>query len=860
MPARYYQGTSVQGPVKESAARTFREVVDTFRMPPTLGITRAAFLALDKKERNEAKQVPFFTPACFEESTSKRTYQNAKECNLLFIDLDEQKDGKCPAAPFVANPDLLYAALGDFNFIAHTTASSTPEKPRMRIVIDASGIPLRSYVSAVLTIGAMLGVTINAESKVAVQPMFLPTLFSDSNGADHPVLAYRFENVTFLPEHISSNLPNAPQKLNGHSHPNAGTDQLDFLRAPIPEISLGIAKEALSKIDPDCSYAEWLEIAAALKHQYSPHQTQEAYEAFDNWSQEGSKYGGSEETRAKWDSLRSSPIGRLPVTIRSLLRLAVSSGWDDGRTKESCFQSLLRWMDTVPTMAQLVEEGVKKILAAPLLSHIQEGLLVGELVKQTKRRFAFTVSTQDIRKDLARLRQEIKSQDKPTEKTKEPVWAKGVCYVAAAQEFFRHYTGQKYKPESFNASYGRNLLPTEEALRQALIPVTPANLAKPIVTPNDYALNHLKIPAVYEYAYDPSRPTEIFFTHRQRRYVNIYTPTYPELDYSKAEEAGKLFLAHLANLIREPEYRQTLVDYMAFMVQQPGIKILWAVLIQGTEGCGKTFLGEAMRAVLGKEHVKTVSNSIIKSGYNDWAFGHQLVVIEEIRAAGTNRHEVMNTLKELITNQTVPINQKFRSAYEAINISNYMLFSNHHDALALTPGDRRYFVIKSPLQAKSQVLALGDNYFRELFNMLQQFAGGLRAFLTDWQISSDFQPNGHAPKTKYVDELVTDTASDLTSAIRRLMIEGDYPLVQFDIVSARVLADALNLEGLTRATAQQVAQVLREEGFEQLGRTLLAGERHYLWVRHGADPHSAPTVAAERLKSGAKNLQMEIFF
>ncbi len=518
-------------------------------------------------------------------------------------------------------------------------------------------------------------------------------------------------------------------------------------------------------------------------------------------------------------------------------------------------------MEEVNTITELMEKGVHKILATPLLSAVQEDVLVHQLCTHAKKRFAYTISATAIRKDIARTKNEINAQEKPAEKIREPLWAKGVCYIAAAQEFYRHRTGEKFKPEAFNASYSRWLLPSEDNLKDAGIPVTPATLSKPIVSPNDYALNHLKIAAVYDYAYDPSQPMDMFFVSRGKKFVNTYSPTYPELDIKNAEKAGALFQTHLGNLIAEPDYRRILTDFMAFMVQQPGRKARWAVLIQSVEGAGKTYLAEVMKAVLGAEHVKTISGASIKSGYNEWSFGHQLVVLEEVRVAGTNRHEIMNALKPLITNDDISINEKFRNQRQVANISNYILFSNHHDALALTPGDRRYFVIKSPLQHKSQVLALGESYFPPLYAMLRDMPGAMRAYLDTWDISPDFRPDGHAPRTTYVTDMVNDSANDLTSAVRRLLMEGDFPLVQFDIVSAKSLMDVLQIEeGITRATAQQLAQVLREEGFQQVGRHLFGTERHYIWSRRGVDPSAVVGIAAQRLKNGAKNLCMDLVY
>lgn len=871
MSARYFQGSSVTGPVRESPARNFREVVDALRLCPTLGLSHGDFLALDEKKHNDAKQVPFFVAAVFRESPCKRVYEKALHCNLIFLDIDPEKElrggkwvetGRYPAKPFVDDPDSLYTALAGYNFAAHLTASSTHEAPRMRIIIDAEKIPLNAYPRAALTIGALLGLSnITKESKVSVQPMFLPVMFLDSTEEEHPLIAYCLDGKAFNSNDIGEGLFGDEAPTRERSTADTGLDALEFLRSQVPEINLNIAKEALFSIDADVSRSEWLNCAAALKHQFAPHREDEAFDLWDEWSATGEKYGGEKEIRTVWDSLRPTPIGRSPVTIRSLLRTAAAAGWDDKKVKEICFSQVAHWLDTVGTVTELMESGVKRILATPLLSAVQEDVLVHMLCSNAKKRFAYTISTTAIRKDLKRAKEEARALEIPAEKMREPMWAKGVCYIAAAQEFYRHRTGEKFKPEAFNASYSRFLLPSEEALTQAGIPITPASLSKPLVSPNDFALNHLKIVTGYDYAYDPSQPTEIFFINRGRRYINTYSPTYPEADTRHAGQAGEVLQRHLGNLVAEADYRRVLLDFMAYMVQYSGAKIRWAVLIQSAEGAGKTFFAKVMQAVLGFEHVKILSDGAIKSGYNEWAFGHQLIAVEEIYVSGSNRHAVMNTIKPLITNDDVSVDEKFRSNRQVVNISNYMLFSNHHDALALTPNDRRYFVVKSPLQAKSQILALGENYFAPLYNMLRDKPGAMRSFLADWEISPDFQPNGHAPRTRYVSEMVNDSAGDVTAAVRRMLMEGDYPLLQFDIVSTKTIMDALHLEeGLHRATAQQVGAILREEGFQQIGRHMFAGERHYLWCRGGVNVETAVDVAAERLARNKIHLCMELIY
>lgn len=833
-------------------------------------MARASFLALPKKERDDAKQVPFFVPACFNTSPSPRTYDHATHCNLIFLDIDPEKEkrdgkwvetGRYPALPFVRDPSSIHKALEGFNFAVHHTASSTPDKPRIRVVVDAEGISLIGYPQAAMTIAALLGLpSITSESKVSVQPMYFPVMFLDSSDDEHPLITHDFGGRTFTPDDSGESSYEIRSSKSAPASSNS-LDQLEFLRAPVPEINLAIAKEALHAIDADCSRAEWLNCAAALKHQFAHTQQTEALNLFDEWSSQGTKYGGEEETNAIWKSLRPTPIGRLPVTIRSLLHQAVQSGWNDKRVKESSFSALVRWIDEeAESVIDLLKFGVKKILSAPLLSAVEEDVLIHQISAAAKKRFAYSLTPTAISKELKKLKADIKALEKPAGSIREPLWAKGVCYVAAVQQFYRHRTGEKYRAEAFNCAYARHLLPTEDSLKDAGIPVTPASLSKPIVLPADYALNHLKIATVYDYDYDPSRPTETVFTRAGRRYVNTYSATYPELDPVGAEKAGELLQRHLCVLVSEPDYRTALIDFMAFQVQSPGRKVRWAPMLQSVEGGGKTFLAEAMKAVLGGEHVKTIVGETVKKGWNEWGWGGQLIVLDEVRVAGSNRYEIMNALKPLITNDSFTINQRNRDTREMRNCANYLIFSNHHDALTLSSGDRRYFVIKSPLQTKAQVKALGSEYFPPLYEMLRSFPGALRAFLDDWEISPSFNPDADAPRTKYFSEMVSDSACDLTATVRRLLLEGDHPLIQFDIVSSKSLMDMLQLEdGMSRVSQQQLAQCLRDEGYHQEGRHQIGGEKHYIWARAGLNGASVG-IAADRQKRGLKNLCMELLF
>jgi hypothetical protein len=54
-----------------------------------------------------------------------------------------------------------------------------------------------------------------------------------------------------------------------------------------------------------------------------------------------------------------------------------------------------------------------------------------------------------------------------------------------------------------------------------------------------------------------------------------------------------------------------------------------------------------------------------------------------------------------------------------------------------------------------------------------------------------------------------------------------------------------------------VAQILRDEGYSEIGRHVIGTDKHYFWVRGGVDEKNAVKIATQRLEKGIKNLGMD---
>lgn len=837
---RFFGGEAHElGLVHQLQHTTFTALVHAvLSMPTKLNVTRAQFQAWPKEKRDKRKRTFYLTPCSFRLEKSKRHMSQADAVQLIFLDIDDPKQ----ARPFFKRPEIVREALAPFNFALYATANSTPSSPRLRVMVEADGdLAPDEYKDAVRTVATMVGLPdITPESLVAVQPMFSPVIFADDDTTlDHPLLDFRANGEPFTAADIDQDLLNttiasrsrAATGKESKLKMDTGLEGLEFLEGPIEEITLEVAEEALNHLDPDCDYMEWLETGMALRHQFPGRDEEEAFTIWDAWSERGEKYQGRDDTEAKWNSIKPNAAGRRAVTVRSLLKSAVEAGWNPDGLDEVCIQKTLDWIQADErTVIEILEQGLKRIIATPFLTTSLEEVLLHKMIEAVKQRGA-KVNLTSLRKQLRATRRHVELEDREGDEKIAP-WARGFCYVAAANEFFKPAVAEKLSPGAVDSTYGRFLLLKEGGA--ALAESEGDNQSRPSIRPQDYLLNMAQVPTVFDYTYDPRRANDSVLTKNGLKFVNTYIATHPDADFNAAPEAEEMFRTHLENLIAEREYRETLLDYLCYIVQNPGKKVRWAILLQGAQGCGKTFIAEAMAAVLGKQHVRSLDASVLlTSGFNDWAVGAQVVTIEEIRVVGHNRFEVMNKLKPVIANDTISVNRKFRDVSTCENVSNYMMFTNHGDSLALSDGDRRYFVLRSLIQSAQQVRDLGPKYFERLFRMLRKNAGGLRAFLEARELTKGFNPNGHAPRTVYMDMLVDASATPDTYTVRETIHDSEHPLVCGQLISSRILTNLMELEG-HRIPGQRVAAILREEGYQSLGRRKIGRredrDSHTLWV------------------------------
>jgi len=794
MSARYFSGlASHLGQVHELPHQTFAELVEaTVAKPVQLALTRPQMFALPDKAQNEAKRTAYLVPAVFKTNPSPRQTDAATHCNLLFVDID---DGAETQRILNVGPATL---LGDLAAVVWHTARSTPDKPRLRVMVSTENLPVTQYARAVTALAGLLGMSsVTHESKVAVQPMYVPVQYAgdattplvydnpDGTSFDHATLAAL--------DNLRSANPPAPE--------DADLGDIEYLRAPVEDITTEEITEALTKLDASCSMQAWVEVGMGLKHQFGP----AGLALWDQWSATSDKYPGREELQKRWDSFAASPAGRVPITIRSIIHAATENGWDNRALASRLFETTREWIRSDQRSSEeLLDQGGKRIAKLDtMIGALERKVLLSDLHSATKARGLRGPTVQDLSREVQRL-----TQTATRAASSAPPWTVGIAFLTAPNLFYRYLDRRKMRGEVVDLIY-RSPDPTQMT--------------------RQYLVHDVGIPVVENLRYAPSERKRLFSSGGVP-YLNTYFPSFAPPDASQSVLAGTHWEEHAINLMGA-DYWVTLTDWLAYQVQHPGKKIRWAPVIQSAVGGGKGLVAHVATLVLGSPNVQRLAaEHVLEGSHNGWAANFQLTVLDEVRIIGANQHRVMDKLKPCISDDSISVRQIYEPVMTTPNVTNYILFTNYHDSLAVHDEDRRYFVVNSPLKDRQAILRLGSDYFDRMYSTFAANAGGLRHFFENWKISPTFKPEGRAPITPFLGALAKQTASPLSRAVSEALEDEPTPLVRRDLVSLTELRQSLPSHRLPAFTDQGLSGILRDKGFTDLGRHPLNGERHSLWT------------------------------
>lgn len=438
--------------------------------------------------------------------------------------------------------------------------------------------------------------------------------------------------------------------------------------------------------------------------------------------------------------------------------------------------------------------------------------------------------TAQIRLPIAQARAMIAPPRRRVTREDAPEWAQKWVWVRELDKFMNIDTKMTQSERSYNAGYDRYM--ARFADENGVIPRA-----------SEMALNIWDTKVFDRVIYYPREGWEFWLNNQfcLNTYREDLLPSVPD-EYTRGDlKAIATVEAHAELIVPDARERSLFLDWIAFCVQNPGVKIRWAVLLKGIPGDGKTAFAMLMAACMGDENVRSLSSNTLEgSDFSGLAAGQCVVAIEEVKIQGMNRHDVYNKLKPYITNDVVEIHPKGQDPKNVPNTSNYFLLTNHNDALPIDENDRRVMPVWSPFVTKEQLfkeirsrfdLDPGE-YFDRLFDRaIKAHPGGLRKWLLARELSPEFKADGRAPITSVRSLMVDISKGEDELAVEDCLREGGEGVYQ-DVVSVTHLRLMVNrrFDGLDVRT-RRISNVMANLGYTPFKRFLWKGKDSVVYVR-----------------------------
>lgn len=248
------------------------------------------------------------------------------------------------------------------------------------------------------------------------------------------------------------------------------------------------------------------------------------------------------------------------------------------------------------------------------------------------------------------------------------------------------------------------------------------------------------------------------------RICNLYRPS------NVIPFAGdtSFFDQHLEYLYPDAEQRNHLLNWLAWFIQNPKKKPKHALLMQGRiQGTGKSYIVEMLSKIIGDHNATAVSQTDLGGDFNGYAMRTKLVVIEELRAV--ERAQVKSALHDIITQETISINEKNMPKFEMRNCFGVIAMTNDDAAISLDQSDRRYLVLRTEAKPRD------PKYYEELYATTEDpDKVAAIAYLLQTRNIGEYNGASRAPSTTAKEEMIVAGLNELEMFL--MENSHEYPL------------------------------------------------------------------------------------
>lgn len=325
---------------------------------------------------------------------------------------------------------------------------------------------------------------------------------------------------------------------------------------------------------------------------------------------------------------------------------------------------------------------------------------------------------------------------------------------------------------------------------------------------------------VHGTTYCPARPEEVerfvMLDNGRKRYNTYFPPVWPETDSTEGKDA---FLALADHIFSSKKEKETVIEMLAWILQNPGEKLLTAVLLVGEQGgTGKTMFLEAFERLVGQKdyegvtmNSKRLNNKVISENFTGIYDESVLLHIEELKMK--DKVDFINEMKDKITSAVSPMRKMRQDAYMVRNYYNFVASTNYEDALFLdTEDDRRWYMATCHTEPLPQSLL--DAFKNALETDDQEFYGSIYHHLMNVNTDRVTKNRGKVNKTP-AKSIMFEKSS--TKIDRKTINEIDDHFAGVILVTAEDIVNNMKLSGIPadEINPSLVEMTLKKQGFTQ---------------------------------------------
>lgn len=296
--------------------------------------------------------------------------------------------------------------------------------------------------------------------------------------------------------------------------------------------------------------------------------------------------------------------------------------------------------------------------------------------------------------------------------------------------------------------------------------------------------------------------------------VNTYIPQVINLSTGNVD----MFLFLVNALFPQREDYDSIMSYAAACNQYPGKKFRWCPIIQGVEGNGKSLFMECVGYGIGEKYIHTAQASDLGNKFNSWMAEKLFIMVEEVFT--TDKRETIEALKPLITNRRIPSQAKGVDTVTIDNRANFMMTTNHKNAIQKTKRDRRYAIYFTPQQEKEHLErdGLTEAFFKKFTTWLDHESGwdDIAGYLKRYPIIDALNPATTrltAPDTTSTQEAIEVSQGIVHQEIQEAVAENRHGF-RSGWISSYAISELLESKNLVKFFPRRKRrEILKEIGY-----------------------------------------------